>query len=266
MLLGGTDAANAARLLHGIDAAAQTAGAQLAGVTLTSSRNGLIASTVLDAAEHELVAPARAARRSIRNNPDADEDWAQSTVDDVRSMSDALAFNTGGWITLAPSISRTLLRPAQAPSTPGQSVRDAVRTISHEIEHSVTPSQALLRWEEAIAETLAAWPGRDRTTAHSLGVTIRASDRSESGYDDDVRELRKLLALAGINPRVASQEPAARLLLQGQPVDAVPSRLASAIAARHDVAHAQTRIEAALLDSFGEPKLADCIRKLINRS
>ncbi len=262
-LLGGTDAARAVRLLRGIDSAAQATGAVLEGVTLTTTRNGLIASTVLDAAEHELVAPARAARRSIRNNPSADEDWAQSTVEDVRSMSDALAFNTGGWITLAPGISRTLLRPDAAASAPGQSVRDAVRTVSHEIEHSVTPSAALLRWEEAIAETLAAWPGRDRSTARELGVTIKANDRSASGYDDDVHELRRLLVLAGINPRIASHEPEARALLQDQPVEEVPARMAQAIASRLGATSLQQQITSELIDNFGDRTLVDRLRKLV---
>lgn len=230
--IGGTDAAHAHQLLQGIDALARARGAAIHGVTFTTSQRGFAASTVLDETEHELLPAARRAHLSPNSERLASEDFAESSLESMKFDAHALAINSGGWLTFAPGMSRRLVHPERAAS--GLSgIKDALRTVAHEIEHSVTPSSKSTpqqdHWEEAIAETLAAWPGNDAATSRHLGIGYRRTDISNSGYDGDVRGLRQLLRLAGVDTSRSAGLADARLLLQAPALSRAPGNVLDAI-------------------------------------
>jgi hypothetical protein len=116
--------------------------------------------------------------------------------------------------------------------------------LRHEGEHAISSTLALerrmLRFEEAVADTLARWPGTVAQTAKSIGIAHSKPSRLDwvrqpfKGYVDYAGNMRSVLELAGVNTFDVKSRPLAANLLQATRAEAGVARaLATEIVARH---------------------------------
>ena len=129
------------------------------------------------------------------------------------------AVRAGDHIHMGPIKSRPFIeyfRGDRSPETV-EGLSRSIKTMLHEIAHIVTPrgkDERHLRWlSEGIAETWARWPGNvgaagDRMGTPTLPDFHKVLDLENEKYPDQVRALRALLQLAGIDtndPKAISQ-------------------------------------------------------------
>ncbi len=126
------------------------------------------------------------------------------------------AVRAGDHIHLGPVKSRPFIeyfRGDRSPETV-EGLSRSIKTLLHEIAHIVTPrgkDERHLRWlSEATAETWARWPGNVGATGERMGTPTIPSfhkvlDLENEKYPDQVRTLRALLQMAGID----TNDPAA---------------------------------------------------------
>jgi hypothetical protein len=116
--------------------------------------------------------------------------------------------------------------------------------LRHEGEHAITSTLALerrlLRFEEAVADTLARWPGTVAKTAEAMGLPHSKPSRLDwvrqpfKGYVDYAGNMRSVLELAGVNTFDATSRPhAAKLLQATKAEEGVARALATQIVERH---------------------------------
>lgn len=154
------------------------------------------------------------------------------------------AVRAGGWIHFGPEKSRPFIEYFRG-STSKETVDGlsrAIKTQLHEIAHVVTPRQKderHLRWmSEGIAETWARWPGNIDATARRMGTPVKRDfhkviDRENEKYPDQVRTLRALLQLAGVDTNDPKALATFEELTQAVNVSEVPLLLARRIDRRH---------------------------------
>ena len=150
------------------------------------------------------------------------------------------AVRAGNWIHMGPEKSRPFVeffRGSTSPETQ-EGLGRSIKTLLHEIAHVVTPRQKdekHLRWlSEGIAETWARWPGNINTTAQRMGAPVgddfhRLIDLENEKYPEQVKVLRTLLQLAGVDTNDAKQLATFEELCQAVDVGEVPMILARRI-------------------------------------
>lgn len=156
------------------------------------------------------------------------------------------AVRAGDWIHLGPDKSlplRTYMAdPAAVTPELTEQLSRSVKTALHEIAHIITPRTAQegeLKWlSEGIAETWSRWPGNVEAASTRMGIPSvpnfhRVLDAENEKYPEQVRTLRALLQLAGIDTNDAAAMPTFEKLTQKVGVAKVPMRLARRIEARH---------------------------------
>jgi hypothetical protein len=153
------------------------------------------------------------------------------------------AVRAGNWIHLGPEKSRPFVeffRGSRSPETV-EGLSRSIKTLLHEIAHVVTPrktDERDLRWlSEGIAETWARWPGNINATAKRMGTPVvddfhKVIDAENEKYPEQVRALRGLLQLAGIDTTDPKALSTFEELCQAVDVSAVPRLLAERIDAR----------------------------------
>jgi hypothetical protein len=150
------------------------------------------------------------------------------------------AVRAGNWIHMGPEKSRPFIeffRGDRSPETV-EGLSRSIKTLLHEIAHIVTPrarNERNLRWmSEGIAETWARWPGNVEAAGRRMGTPTlpdfhRVLNLENEKYPDQVRTLRALLQLAGVD----TNDPAAisqfEELCQVVGVSKVPRMLAERI-------------------------------------
>ncbi|MCW2923590.1 MAG: hypothetical protein JWM98_994 [Thermoleophilia bacterium] len=153
------------------------------------------------------------------------------------------AVRAGDWIHLGPIKSEPFVQYVRGDSSPAtvEGLTRSIKTLLHEIAHIVTPrmkDERDVRWlSEGIAETWARWPGNIDAAAERMGVPVvkdfhTVLDAENEKYPEQVRALRGLLQLAGIDTNDAAQLKEFEGLCQTVNVGDVPRRLAERIDAR----------------------------------
>lgn len=150
------------------------------------------------------------------------------------------AVRAGNWIHMGPEKSRPFIEffrgDRSAETVEGLS--RSIKTLLHEIAHVVTPrarSEKHLRWlSEGVAETWARWPGNIEATARRMGVPVlddfhKVLDLENEKYPEQVRTLRALLQLAGVDTADPKQMERFEELCQAVGVGKVPRLLAERI-------------------------------------
>jgi hypothetical protein len=150
------------------------------------------------------------------------------------------AVRAGSWIHMGPVKSQPFIEFFRG-STSDETVEGlsrSIKTMLHELAHVVTPrqrSERQWRWlSEGIAETWARWPGNVEAAGERMGVpTIpgfhKVLDAENEKYPDQVRTLRGLLQLAGIDTNDATAIGEFEQLAQTVGVSKVPRLLAERI-------------------------------------
>lgn len=208
---------------------------KLGGITLSTSEAGFVANRAV----HHFQPGVTPSREAYNAGIDAAR----------RHVDGNVALRKGAWLHLGPRRSEGLLHAlehpgiAKADMSPRmqRSLGTGVKTLLHELDHVGTPSTRQTRnldWlREGRAETFARWPGRVPHAGMELGVHVpRGIGRLADGhgpYQSEVKAVRALLRMAGINPRTASQFDEARELIGLTPEPKLAARIADAVAARH---------------------------------
>lgn len=150
------------------------------------------------------------------------------------------AVRAGNWIHMGPEKSRPFVeffRGSTSPQTQ-EGLGRSIKTLLHEIAHVVTPrgtDEKHLRWlSEGVAETWARWPGNINATAKRMGAPVpddfhKVLDLENEKYPDQVKVLRTLLQLAGVNTNDPKQLATFEALCQAVDVKDVPMLLARRI-------------------------------------
>ena len=150
------------------------------------------------------------------------------------------AVRAGNWIHMGPEKSRPFVeffRGSTSPET-REGLGRSIKTLLHEIAHIVTPrgkDEKHLRWlSEGVAETWARWPGNIDAAAKRMGVPVlddfhKVIDLENEKYPDQVRALRTLLQLAGVDTSDPKQLAVFEELCQAVDVSDVPMLLARRI-------------------------------------
>jgi hypothetical protein len=150
------------------------------------------------------------------------------------------AVRAGNWIHMGPEKSQPFVEFFRGSTS--AATRDglgrSIKTLLHEVAHVVTPrqrSEKHLRWlSEGIAETWARWPGNINAAARRMGTPVgddfhRIIDAENEKYPDQVRTLRALLQLAGVDTNDPKQLATFEQLCQAVDVGEVPLLLARRI-------------------------------------
>ncbi len=150
------------------------------------------------------------------------------------------AVRAGNWIHMGPEKSRPFVeffRGSTSPETQ-EGLGRSIKTLLHEIAHVVTPrgrDEKHLRWlSESIAETWARWPGNINATARRMGAAVpddfhKVLDVENEKYPEQVKVLRTLLQLAGVDTNDPKQLATFEALAQAVDVKDVPMLLARRI-------------------------------------
>jgi hypothetical protein len=150
------------------------------------------------------------------------------------------AVRAGNWIHMGPEKSRPFVeffRGSTSPET-REGLGRSIKTLLHEIAHVVTPrgrDEKHLRWlSEGIAETWARWPGNIDAAARRMGTPVlddfhKVIDAENEKYPEQVRVLRSLLQLAGVDTNDPKQLALFEELCQAVDVKEVPMLLARRI-------------------------------------
>lgn len=153
------------------------------------------------------------------------------------------AVRAGNWIHMGPEKSAPFIeffRGDRSPETV-EGLSRSIKTLLHEIAYVVTPrarNERDLRWlSEGIAETWARWPGNVEAAGQRMGTPTlpnfhRVLDAENEKYPDQVRALRSLLQLAGVDTNDAAAISQFEELCQVIGVSKVPGLLAERIDAR----------------------------------
>lgn len=150
------------------------------------------------------------------------------------------AVRAGDWIHLGPVKSEPFIRYFRGDTTPEnvEQLSRSIKTLLHEIAHVVTPrakSERSLRWmSEGIAETWARWPGNVGAAGERMGIPTvpdfhKVLDLENEKYPDQVRTLRALLQLAGVDTNSPAAIEQFEDLCQLMPVGKVPRAIAERI-------------------------------------
>lgn len=135
-----------------------------------------------------------------------------------------------------------------------QDLLASVRTLAHEVDHSVSPLpdrdvERFRRLEEAAVDSVASTrPNieRWRSALRAPAVPETALEGIESGYAGIVAQMRGFMRLGGFDTEAARREVA-----QGSDVRLLPDRLAAAIVGRHALPQTVApKISAAIMDTF----------------
>lgn len=154
------------------------------------------------------------------------------------------AVRAGNWIHLGPEKSKPFVEYFRGSTSPEtiEGLSRTIKTLRHEIAHIVTPrtkDERPLRWmSEGIAETWARWPGGVDDTARRMGVPViddfhKVLDVENEKYPDQVRAMRGLLQLAGIDTADPKAIGRFEEVAQAVGVGKVPQLLAARIDERH---------------------------------
>ncbi|MCW2974383.1 MAG: hypothetical protein JWN72_2656 [Thermoleophilia bacterium] len=156
------------------------------------------------------------------------------------------AVRAGNWIHFGPEKSLPLRTFTQDPGavTPQltEQLSRSIKTMLHEIAHIVTPRRADegdLKWlSEGIAETWSRWPGNVEAASARMGVPSvpnfhKVLDAENEKYPDQVKTLRALLQLAGVDTANPASIAVFEKLVQKVGVSKVPLRLARRIEELH---------------------------------
>jgi hypothetical protein len=149
----------------------------------------------------------------------------------------------GQWLHVGPNKSRPFVEYFRGNASPEvvDGLSRSIKTLRHEIAHvlvSRTKAERPLRWlSEGMAETYARWPGSVDATARRMGIPViddfhKVLDLENEKYPDQVRALRALMQLAGIDTNDAKALSQLEHLWKDG-VGAVPGKLAERISSRH---------------------------------
>lgn len=198
---------------------------QLEGITFSYDEAGFIAN--------------RAVQAMVGKAPTVDN-YQQAVGTATTHVLGFHAVRAGNWIHMGPEKSRPfveLFRGSTSPATQ-EGLGRSIKTLLHEIAHVVTPrgkDEKHLRWlSEGIAETWARWPGNINTTAQRMGAPVaddfhKVIDLENEKYPEQVKVLRTLLQLAGVDTNDAKQLATFEELCQAVDVKDVPMLLARRI-------------------------------------
>lgn len=286
-LLAGKDGEQLRMFLRGALSAVDARGgsSNLKGISLSTGQDGFALNSYLgdraDAsttirrtntasarrAESSTRTPQRTSRLDVGRMIEIEDAVKESRV----GRSSALAFaDSSGWIDLSPKVSKTVVALAKNPSSvPDYKAQMALRTLDHELHHTVTPSPLRhLSFEEGTAELFSLHPTMASGFAKSVGVPYRRIAGSESSvYPKDTQNVRTILKLAGINPQTKSGIGDAYNLIQNESHHGLGARLADRMIEHHkiDPIHRAT-VRRAAASAVADPqkvaKLDQVLRKL----
>lgn len=243
-LLSGRSQERTEAFIHGFQRLLDDREGYAKGLSLSRSKDGFAANWLVifvdtgffDAYTRSLSDQRQLVKALLDYSKDLGDTWAWFQFD-------------SSWIVLGPEMSLPLEKALRNPQkvSPKQQLQIAY-ILRHEIEHSVSAydigyedygRMLQIKWmEEGSADTLARWPGVAASTAKELGLRYpRRAERlaydriykDASGYNDWVFSIRSLVKLAGINVNDPKAFDEVDSLLQGGPLDQLPSRMASAI-------------------------------------
>jgi hypothetical protein len=208
---------------------------QLGGISLATSDSGFVANRAV----HHFKPGVTPSREAYAAGIDAARNHVDGNV----------AVRKGAWLHLGARRSEGLLHALEHPGISKEemskrvqrSLGTGVKTLLHELDHVGTPSTRQtkhLDWlREGRAETFARWPGRVPHAGEELGLPVpRGIGRLADGhgpYQSEVKAVRALLRMAGINTRKSADFEAARKLIGLTPEGELSKRIASAVAKRH---------------------------------
>lgn len=170
----------------------------------------------------------------------------------------------GRWTDLGPGPAGELREIADEAVPVGERqdrrLRDVVRSALHEGFHAENPPDWAkhaqfadsVNWlEEAVADTLAWWPGVVDRVATRAGLPLTTTEspvvrRLQTYHEGDVL-LERLLAWSGVDPTDPASFERARTLLKSQPVTGTPAALGAALAASSGGSGDDARRMAALI-------------------
>jgi hypothetical protein len=198
---------------------------QLEGITFSYDEAGFIAN--------------RAVQAMVGKSPTVDN-FQQAIGTATTHVLGFHAVRAGNWIHMGPEKSHPFVeffRGSTSPETQ-EGLGRSIKTLLHEIAHIVTPrgrDEKHLRWlSEGVAETWARWPGNIDAAAKRMGVPVlddfhKVIDLENEKYPDQVKALRTLLQLAGVDTNDPKQLATFEELCQAVNVSEVPMLLARRI-------------------------------------
>jgi hypothetical protein len=208
---------------------------RLGGISLATSDSGFVANRAV----HHFKPGITPSREAYAAAIDAATHHVEGNV----------AVRKGAWLHLGARRSEGLLHALEQPGIAKadmskrfqRSLGTGVKTLLHELDHVGTPSTRQtkhLDWlREGRAETFARWPGRVPYAGEQLGLPVprgigRLAD-SHGPYQSEVRAVRALLRMAGINTRKSAEFDGARSLIGLTPEGELSKQIARAVATRH---------------------------------